>query len=61
MAKDTVAIIGLGKVGTAVGKHCFGAQEVNERIAQGFQFLALSSDQAFMLAEAKAQFAQLGQ
>ena len=47
------------KVGTAVGKHCNSAQEVNERIAQGFQFLALASDQAFMLAEAKAQFGQV--
>lgn len=47
------------KVGTAVGKHCFSADEVNERIAQGFQFLALSSDQAFMMSEAKAQFAQV--
>jgi 4-hydroxy-2-oxoheptanedioate aldolase len=47
------------KVGTAVGKHCSSAQEVNERIAQGFQFLALASDQAFMMAEAKAQFVQV--
>jgi 4-hydroxy-2-oxoheptanedioate aldolase len=47
------------KVGTAVGKHCADAKEVNERIAQGFQFLALASDQAFMMAEAKVQFAQV--
>jgi len=44
------------KVGTAVGKHCYDAQEVTERIAQGFQFLALASDSRFMVAEARAQF-----
>jgi 4-hydroxy-2-oxoheptanedioate aldolase len=47
------------KVGTAVGKHCFSAEEVNQRIEQGFQFLALSSDAAFMAAEASSQFKRL--
>lgn len=47
------------KVGTAVGKHCYNATEVNSRIAQGFQFLALSSDAGFMVKEANAQFRQL--
>ena len=47
------------KVGTAVGKHCADAAEVNLRIAQGFQFLALASDGALMLREANAQFKQL--
>ncbi len=48
------------KVGTAVGKHCYDATEVNERIAQGYQFLALASDSRFMVAEAKAQFEGIG-
>ena len=47
------------KVGTAVGKHCQDAGEVNARIEQGFQFLALASDARFMVKEAKAQFGQL--
>ena len=47
------------KVGTAVGKHCYDAREINLRIEQGFQFLALASDSAFMLKEANAQFKQL--
>ncbi|MCD6518432.1 MAG: 2-dehydro-3-deoxyglucarate aldolase [Anaerolineae bacterium] len=47
------------KVGTAVGKHCYDAEEVNQRIAQGFQFLALASDARFMLKEAGLQFGQL--
>jgi 4-hydroxy-2-oxoheptanedioate aldolase len=44
------------KVGTAVGKHCFSAEEVNQRIAQGFQFLACASDAGFMNKEASRQF-----
>jgi len=47
------------KVGTAVGKHCTDADEVNLRIAQGFQFLALASDSRFMMKEAAAQFKAL--
>jgi 4-hydroxy-2-oxoheptanedioate aldolase len=47
------------KVGTAVGKHCADADEVNLRIAQGFQFLALASDSRFMMKEAAAQFKTL--
>lgn len=47
------------KVGTAVGKHCYSAEEVNLRIKQGFQFLALSSDAGMMMKEATAQFQQL--
>ncbi len=43
------------KVGTPVGKHCFASEEVNQRIAQGFQFLALASDVRFMLKEAEAE------
>lgn len=37
--------------GKAAGKHCFNAAEVTERIGQGFQYLALSSD-ANMLTQA---------
>lgn len=44
------------KAGTAVGKHCYNAEEVNMRVQQGFQFLALANDSAFMIKAAKAQF-----
>ncbi len=47
------------KVGTAVGKHCFDPGEVNLRLEQGFQFLALNADARFMMKEAAAQFKQL--
>ncbi|NLG28608.1 MAG: 2-dehydro-3-deoxyglucarate aldolase, partial [Chloroflexi bacterium] len=40
-------------------KHCFSAQEVNGRIGQGFRFLALASDQVFMMSEAKAEFGKV--
>ena len=36
------------KTGKAAGKHCFSSAEVSQRIAQGFQFLALVSDGALM-------------
>jgi 4-hydroxy-2-oxoheptanedioate aldolase len=42
------------RTGKAAGKHCFSAAEVSERIAQGFQFLALASDAAFMAQAAHA-------
>ncbi|MCC6456132.1 MAG: hypothetical protein IT328_14355 [Caldilineaceae bacterium] len=44
------------KVGKAAGKHCFSAAEVSQRIAQGFQFLALISDAALMLKAAREEF-----
>ncbi len=44
------------KTGKAAGKHCFTMEELNLRIAQGFQFLALCSDVAFMTKEANAAF-----
>ncbi|MHB0856776.1 MAG: HpcH/HpaI aldolase family protein [Anaerolineae bacterium] len=44
------------KVGTAVGKHCASVDDVNQRIAEGFQFLALASDARFLGKEAAAQF-----
>jgi 4-hydroxy-2-oxoheptanedioate aldolase len=45
------------KTGKAAGKHCFSAADVSTRIAQGFQYLALSSDAALMLKAASAEFA----
>jgi len=47
------------KVGTAVGKHCGSAEEVNLRVDQGFQFLALSNDARMMLATATKEFGEL--
>jgi len=44
------------KTGKAAGKHCFTMEELNLRIAQGYQFLALCSDVAFMTKEATAAF-----
>lgn len=44
------------KTGKAAGKHCFSAAEVSMRIGQGFQFLALASDAAFMAKAALAEF-----
>jgi 4-hydroxy-2-oxoheptanedioate aldolase len=45
------------KTGKAAGKHCFSAAEVSQRIAQGFQFLALVSDGALMMKAAREEFA----
>ena len=44
------------KTGKAAGKHCFNAQEITMRIRQGFQFLALASDLAFMAKAARSDF-----
>jgi len=44
------------KMGKAAGKHCFNAPEVTLRIGQGFQFLALASDLAFMAKAAREDF-----
>jgi 4-hydroxy-2-oxoheptanedioate aldolase len=44
------------KVGRAPGKHCGSGAEVTERIAQGFQFLALSSDAGLMAKAAREEF-----
>jgi len=49
------------KTGKAAGKHCYDAGEISQRIAQGFQFLALSSDSRFMVAEARRQFQAIRQ
>jgi 4-hydroxy-2-oxoheptanedioate aldolase len=45
------------RTGKAAGKHCFNAAEVTTRIGQGFQFLALLSDGAFLAKAAQADFA----
>jgi 4-hydroxy-2-oxoheptanedioate aldolase len=47
------------KTGKAAGKHCFSAPELSARIGQGFQFLALASDAAFMAQAAQAAFAAI--
>jgi len=44
------------KTGKAAGKHCYNAAEVTMRIRQGFQFLALLSDGAFMAKAAQDAF-----
>ena len=44
------------KTGKAAGKHCASAEEVSMRIAQGFQFLALSSDAGLMSKAAREEF-----
>ena len=44
------------KVGKAPGKHCGSGAEVTERIRQGFQFLALSSDAGFLRKAASEEF-----
>jgi 2-keto-3-deoxy-L-rhamnonate aldolase RhmA len=46
--------------GKAAGKHCSSAAEVNERIDQGFQYLALLSDASLMEAAARAALAAIG-
>lgn len=43
-------------VGKAAGKHCSSGAEVSQRIAEGFQFLALSSDAGLMSQAARAEF-----
>jgi 4-hydroxy-2-oxoheptanedioate aldolase len=44
------------KVGKAPGKHCGSGAEVTERIRQGFQFLALSSDAGLLAKAAREEF-----
>jgi 4-hydroxy-2-oxoheptanedioate aldolase len=45
------------RTGKAAGKHCYSAADVSTRIAQGFQFLALSSDANLMVMAASAELA----
>jgi len=44
------------KAGKAAGKYCSDSAEVSLRIAQGFQFLALSSDAALLSKSAREEF-----
>jgi 4-hydroxy-2-oxoheptanedioate aldolase len=44
------------KTGKAAGKHCFVGAEVTQRIQQGFQFLAVASDAAFLGKAAREEF-----
>lgn len=44
------------KVGVPAGLHCGSAEEVNQRIDQGFQFLACQNDSAFMMKTATDSF-----
>lgn len=44
------------RTGKAAGKHCFSAAEVSLRISQGFQYLALLSDGAFLRQIAQKDF-----
>jgi 4-hydroxy-2-oxoheptanedioate aldolase len=44
------------RTGKAAGKHCFSPAELSARIGEGFQFLALASDAAFMAQAAHAAF-----
>jgi len=44
------------KTGKAAGKHCYNAAELSERIAQGFQFLALSSDAGLLGKAAREEY-----
>ncbi len=50
-----------GRTGKAAGKHCFSAAEVTRRIAQGFRFLALSSDLGLLESAARTEFAAVDQ
>ena len=47
------------RVGKAAGKHCRSGAEVSMRIAQGFQFLALSNDAALMMKAATEEFSSI--
>ncbi len=47
------------KVGVPAGIHCGGPDEVNQRIDQGFQFLACQNDAAFMMKAATEAFSTI--
>lgn len=47
------------KTGKAAGKHCFNAPEVSQRIAEGFQYLALSSDAGILAKAARDEFGSI--
>ncbi|MFZ4733810.1 MAG: aldolase/citrate lyase family protein, partial [Pirellulales bacterium] len=48
------------KHGVAAGIHTADAAAARRRVAEGFQFVAVASDVALMLAKAQAELAQLG-
>ncbi|HNT78525.1 MAG TPA: aldolase/citrate lyase family protein [Anaerolineae bacterium] len=50
------ALAAARKTGKALGKYCFNAAEVNARIAQGFQLLALFSDAGLLDQAAREAF-----
>ena len=45
--------------GVASGIHCSGANGVNQRIAEGFQFLAMSSESSYLLSGLRSDLAAL--
>ncbi len=47
------------KHGVAAGVHCYGAEEANMRIAEGWQFIAISSELKMMLNGAAAEVNKL--
>ena len=47
------------EVGTPPGLHCGNAEQVNKRIEQGFQFLALASDASYLMGAARNEYAAL--
>ena len=47
------------RTGKAAGKHCFDAAEATRRIDEGFQFLPVLGDAAFMQAAARTAFATI--
>lgn len=48
------------KTGTPVGIHCFSVEEVQHRISEGWQFLALQSELKMMVSKAQELVEQLG-
>ena len=48
------------KTGVAAGVHCFSPADANERIAEGWQFIAINSELKFMLDGAKAVLDGIG-
>jgi 4-hydroxy-2-oxoheptanedioate aldolase len=45
--------------GVAPGIHCSGAEGVNQRIGEGFQFCAMASELRYMLGGLRADLAEL--
>ena len=47
------------RVGTPVGIYALSAEEVNRRVAQGFQFVTLASDQRLLHAQVRQEMSRL--